>query len=50
MGEGGAYKAPQSFCCLYEMNLCTFLKTGEAPPTRKLCLMEYKPEMYQGGL
>ena len=32
------------------MNLCIFLKTGEAPPTRKLCLMEYKPEMYQGGL
>jgi hypothetical protein len=29
------------------MNFCIFLKTGEAPPTRKLCLMEYKPEMYQ---
>jgi hypothetical protein len=50
LSEGGAYKAPQSFCCLYEMNLCIFLKTGKAPPTRKLCLMECKPEMYQGGL
>jgi hypothetical protein len=45
LSEGGAYKAPESFCCLYEMNLSIFLKTGE-----KLCLMEYKPEKYQGGL
>ena len=44
MSEGGAYKAPQSCCCLYEHEHL------HIPINRKLCLMEYTPEMYQGGL
>jgi hypothetical protein len=32
LSEGGAYKAPQSFCCLYEMNLCIFQKQERLRP------------------